>query len=73
MCLCMCICPLATAKNEWILVASMSIRRSSVGVAAMGGYLYALGGYDGVTRHCLSSVECYDKDTDKVSDRRHGQ
>ena len=54
------------AKNEWTLVASMSVRRSSVGVAAMGGFLYALGGYDGVTRHCLSSVEAYDKDNDKV-------
>ena len=23
------------------------------------GYLYAVGGYDGVSRQCLSSVECY--------------
>jgi len=26
------------------------------------GLLYAVGGYDGASRHCLSSVECYNPD-----------
>ena len=46
--------------NEWHPVASMQTRRSSVGVAVLGEYLYAVGGYDGASRHCLSSVERYD-------------
>lgn len=37
----------------------MSTRRSSVGVAVLNGHLYAVGGYDGVARQCLNSVECY--------------
>lgn len=37
----------------------MASRRSSVGVGVLGGLLYAVGGYDGASRHCLSSVECY--------------
>ena len=31
------------------------------------GLLYAVGGYDGASRHCLSSVECYNPDTDAWS------
>ena len=31
------------------------------------GLLYAVGGYDGASRHCLSSVECYDPETDTWS------
>ena len=38
----------------------MSVRRSSVGVGVLKGYLYAVGGYDGASRQCLSSVERYD-------------
>lgn len=35
---------------------SMSTRRSSVGVAAVNGVVYAVGGYDGQSRVCLNSV-----------------
>lgn len=38
----------------------MSVRRSSVGVGVLKGHLYAVGGYDGASRQCLSSVERYD-------------
>lgn len=51
----------------WSNVASMSTRRSSVGVAILNGRLYAVGGYDGVARQCLNSVECYDSETDEWS------
>lgn len=43
----------------------MTTRRSSVGVAVMNGMLYAVGGYDGVARQCLSSVEVYNPETDE--------
>ncbi|KAK6044014.1 kelch repeat protein [Cooperia oncophora] len=39
---------------------SMTTRRSSVGVAAMNGIVYAVGGYDGQSRQCLNTVELYD-------------
>lgn len=54
-----------TESKQWINVASMSTRRSSVGVAVLSGYLYAVGGYDGVARQCLNSVERYDSKTDE--------
>ena len=38
----------------------MSVRRSSVGVGVLKNFLYAIGGYDGASRQCLSSVERYD-------------
>ena len=34
-------------SNRWTKVASMSTRRLGVGVAVLGGYLYAVGGSDG--------------------------
>jgi len=40
--------------------------------------LYAVGGYDGASRHCLASVECYDAKQDswatvaEMSCRRSG-
>lgn len=43
----------------------MSTRRSSVGVVVLDGYLYAVGGYDGVARQCLNSVERYDSQRDE--------
>ena len=43
----------------------MSTRRSSVGVAILNGHLYAVGGYDGVARQCLNSVERYDPVSDE--------
>lgn len=42
----------------------MSTRRSSVGVAVLGGKLYAVGGYDGASRQCLHTVERYDPAAD---------
>lgn len=39
---------------------SMTVRRSSVGVTAFGGMVYAVGGYDGNTRNCLDTVEIYE-------------
>ena len=51
--------------KQWVDVAPMSTRRSSVGVAVMNGYLYAVGGYDGVARQCLNLVERYNPRTNK--------
>lgn len=41
--------------DTWALIESMSTRRSSVGVGVVDGSLYAVGGYDGSCRQCLSS------------------
>lgn len=42
--------------NQWSSdVAPTSTCRTSVGVAVLGGYLYAVGGQDGVS--CLNIVE----------------
>lgn len=46
--------------GQWMALPSMTTRRSSVGVAAMNGVVYAVGGYDGQSRQCLNSVELYD-------------
>lgn len=35
--------------NKWTKVACMSTRRLGVGVAVLGGYLYAVGGSDGTS------------------------
>jgi kelch-like protein 2/3 len=53
--------------QEWKLIASMSTRRSSVGVAVLNAMIYAVGGYCGLSRQCLSSVERYDPLTDTWS------
>ena len=42
----------------------MFCRRSRVGVGVLNGFIYAVGGYDGNSRQCLSSVEAYDPDKD---------
>jgi len=44
--------------NSWNYIAPMDISRSSLGAAALGGKLYAVGGYDGSTY--LNSAEVYD-------------
>jgi len=49
--------------NTWSMVVSMSCPRGGVGVAALGGKLYAVGGHDGT--NYLSSVEEYDPSTDR--------
>jgi kelch-like protein 2/3 len=41
-----------------------NFRRSSVGVGVLAGLIYAVGGYDGNSRQCLSSVEVYDPEKD---------
>ncbi len=51
--------PSVARAREWRPIANMSTRRSSVGVGVLGGLIYAVGGYDGNSRHCLSSVEVY--------------
>ncbi len=53
-------CSLPSESKKWLPVAPMSTRRSSVGVAVLNGRVYAVGGYDGVARQCLNSVEKYD-------------
>ncbi|KAI2656731.1 Kelch-like protein 3 [Labeo rohita] len=64
--------------NEWMFVAPMNTRRSSVGVGVVDGKLYAVGGYDGASRQCLSTVEEYNPVTNKwcyvadMSTRRSG-
>ena len=49
--------------NKWTFVSSMSCPRGGVGVAALGGRIYAVGGHDG--SNYLNSVECYDALKDK--------
>lgn len=52
----------------------MSVPRSSVGVGVLGRRLYAVGGYDGSSRRCLSSVECYNPLTNQwsaIADMNH--
>ena len=44
--------------NSWNYIAPMDISRSSFGAAALGGKLYAVGGYDDSTY--LNSAEVYD-------------
>ena len=50
--------------NQWCSdVAPTSSCRTSVGVAVLDGYLYAVGGQDGVS--CLNHVERYDPEENK--------
>ena len=66
------------AHLEWRSIANMSTRRSSVGVGVLCGVIYAVGGYDGNSRLCLSSVEVYNPNDDvwvrvaDMSSRRSG-
>ncbi|XP_035231775.1 kelch-like protein 3 [Stegodyphus dumicola] len=43
--------------DQWHEMASMNIERSELGLAVLDGYIYAIGGWDGLSR--LSSVERY--------------
>lgn len=45
-------------RNEWTIVANMTVRRSGFGMISVNGKLHAVGGYDGV--NYLSSAEIYD-------------
>ncbi|OXA37050.1 Ring canal kelch [Folsomia candida] len=65
-------------RGDWQTISSLSTRRSSVGVGVLNGMVYAVGGYDGASRQCLSSVERYDAELDswttvaEMSARRSG-
>ena len=57
-------CERYSPKTEkWESVAKLSCPRGGVGLAALGGRLYAVGGHDG--RNYLNSVEAYDPLTDR--------
>lgn len=49
--------------DSWSMVAPMLMPRGGVGVAGLGGYLYAVGGNDGAAS--LQSVERYNPHTNK--------
>ena len=44
--------------NEWSFEQSMQVCRGGVGLASLGGYLFAIGGHDG--KCYLDSAEMYD-------------
>ena len=44
--------------GRWTMLSKLSCPRGGVGVAALGGRLYAVGGHDG--QNYLNSVEAYD-------------
>jgi hypothetical protein len=44
--------------NVWTLITPMLSRRSGTGAVSFNGFLYAVGGYDGVNR--LRTCERYD-------------
>lgn len=48
-------------SNRWSFVCPMSVARLGAGVAACGGVLYVVGGYDGQTR--WNTAEKYQPDT----------
>ena len=43
--------------DKWQPIQSMSTARGGVGVAALGGCLFAVGGHNG--KNYLNTVECY--------------
>ena len=51
-------------KNEWRTVAPMSMRRSGLRVASVGGYLFAVGGFSALDTKALDVVDRYDPMTD---------
>ena len=51
-------------KNEWRTVAPMSLRRTGLRVASLGGYLFAIGGFSASDTKALSLVDRYDPMTD---------
>ena len=50
--------------QKWESVFRLSCPRGGVGLAALGGRLYAVGGHDG--KNYLNSVEAYDPLTDRL-------
>lgn len=51
------------ALNSWCELAPMEAARSELALAALDGYVYAVGGWEGVSR--LSCVERYDADQNR--------
>ncbi|XP_063415045.1 kelch-like protein 3 isoform X1 [Mytilus trossulus] len=51
--------------DKWIKVASLNTPRAKFAMAALDGYIYAIGGFDGTSR--LSTVEKYCPKTNKWS------
>lgn len=49
--------------DRWIKVAQLNVPRAKFGMAALDGYIYAIGGYDGTSR--LASVEKYCPQTNR--------
>lgn len=45
-------------QNKWEIITTMSCPRGGVGVTALAGKIYAVGGHDGT--NYLSTVEAYD-------------
>lgn len=45
-------------ESVWTMITKMSCPRGGVGVTALGGKIYAVGGHDG--SNYLASVEAYD-------------
>ena len=50
-----CCCSYDQVSKQWAVVAAMSSERKHLGVAALGGLLYAVGGRDQTTE--LNTVE----------------
>ena len=52
-------------SNAWSVIASMKKRRSGLGAAALGGYLYAIGVLDNESGQATDTVERYCPRTNK--------
>ena len=61
-----CIADIISCYSMLLLLATNT---SSVNVWLYVGLLYAVGGYDGASRNCLSSVECYYSTTHLIAYR----
>ncbi|CAL1267914.1 unnamed protein product [Larinioides sclopetarius] len=52
-------------SNKWSFVSPMKVGRGGVGAAALGRYIYAIGGHNAT--HYLNTVEIYDVQNDRYS------
>ena len=64
-CMCVCGCRYDPVNDKWTFVQSMAVCRGGVGLAAMGRFLFAIGGHDG--KNYLQTAEMYSPRTDKWS------
>jgi len=51
-----------SAANQWTYINRMTCPRGGVGVASLGGMIFAVGGHDGT--NYLNAVEAYNPLTD---------